>query len=64
MVVGLNAKDYHGKLRELRLTTLEDNRTHGDMIQTWKYLHGQNPGGEGFFKMSDVQHGRSSRHSA
>ena len=64
MVVGLHAKDYHGKLRELRLTTLEDRRTRGDMIQTWKYMHGQNPGGEQLFKKSDVQHGRLSRHTS
>ena len=33
------------------------------MIQTWKYLHNQNPGGEKLFKRSEEQHARSSRHT-
>ena len=63
MVVGLRSKDYSGKLRELKLTTLQERRIRGDMIQTWKYLHNQNPGGEKLFKRSEEQHARSSRHT-
>ena len=64
MVVGLRSKCYHDKLRELHLTTLQDRRIRGDMIQTWKYLHGRNPGRECLFKMSDAQHDRQSRHTS
>ena len=39
MVSGLKGKTHHEKLKEVGLTTLEDRRTRGDMIQVWKTLH-------------------------
>ena len=39
MVSGLKGKTYHDRLREVGLTTLEDRRVRGDMIQVWKTLH-------------------------
>ena len=63
MVVGLVSTSYEGKLRELNLTSLSERRARGDMIQVWKYLHKQNPGGERLFKMSNEQHTRLSRHT-
>ena len=50
MVVGLRAKSYEGKLKELNLTTLKERRERGDLIQVWKYVHGQNSGGMGMFE--------------
>ena len=41
--------------------SLQDRRIRGDMIQTWKYLDGQNP--ESGFGMAADQHSRSSRHT-
>ena len=58
------ATSYEGKLRELGLTTLQRRRERGDMIQTWKYLHGQNPGGMDLFRMASEQHSRLSRHTS
>ena len=63
MVVGLVSTSYEGKLRELNLTSLRERRVRGDMIQVWKYLHKQKPGGEKLFKMSNEQHTRLSRHT-
>ena len=64
MVVGLKATSYEGKLKELGLTSLKSRRERGDMIQTWKYVHNQNPGGDKLFKMASEQHTRSSRHTS
>ena len=63
MVTGLRSKTYEGKLRELNLPSLYDRRIRGDLIQTWKYLHHHNPGGEKLFKMAGDQHQRLSRHT-
>ena len=63
MVVGLISTSYEDKLRELNLTSLRERRVRGDMIQVWKYLHKQNPGGERLFQMSNEQHMRLSRHT-
>ena len=41
MVSGLDGKTYEEKLKECGLTTLEERRERGDMIQVWKTLHGQ-----------------------
>ena len=41
MVSGLSSNSYEGRLAELGLSTLEERRTRGDLIQTWKILHGQ-----------------------
>ena len=64
MVLGLKATSYEGKLKELGLTTLQERRERGDMIQVWKYLHEQNPGGDKLFERSSEQHNRPSRHTA
>ena len=64
MVTGLRSKVYSDELRELKLTTLHDRRIRGDMIQTWKYVHGRNPGGKNLFNMSKDQHERLSRHTS
>ena len=63
MVAGLKSNSYEGKLNELNLTTLQERRIRGDMIQVWKYLHGQNCGGNKLFQMANRQHVRSSRHT-
>ena len=62
MVVGLKSNTYEQKLKELDLTSLQERRMRGDMIQVWKYLHRQNCGGNELFKMANEQHVRSSRH--
>ena len=64
MIVGLKARTYDGKLREINLTSLHERRLRGDVIQVWKYMHKQNPGGDKLFKMSNEQHLRSSRHTS
>ena len=40
MTSGLSSGTYMERLAELDLTTLEERRQRGDMIQTWKILHG------------------------
>ena len=40
MVAGLRGRTYEQKLKEVGLTTLEDRRTRGDMIQTFRILNG------------------------
>ena len=40
MISGLQGQSYQDKLSELELMSLEDRRVRGDMIQTWKILHG------------------------
>ena len=40
MTSGLSSVTYVEKLAEVGLTTLEERRRHGDMIQTWKIHHG------------------------
>ena len=64
MVYGLRATTYAGKLKELGLTTSAARREHADIIQVWKHVHGQNPGGKDLFKMASEQHMRSSRHTS
>ena len=39
MTSGLVGRTYEEQLAEVGLTTLEDRRVRGDMIQTWKILH-------------------------
>ena len=41
MVSGLEGKSYEDRLQECGLTSLEDRRQRGDMIEVWKILHGQ-----------------------
>ena len=64
MVHGLKAKTYDGRLKELGLTTLQSRRERGDMIQVWKYLHEQSPGGDKLFARASEQHSRTSRHTS
>jgi len=40
MTSGLSGSTYEEKLREVGLTSLENRRKRGDMIQVWKILHG------------------------
>ena len=40
MVAGLKGRTYQDKLREVGLTSLEDRRERGDMIQTFKIIQG------------------------
>ena len=40
MVAGLKGKSYQEKLKEVGLTSLEDRRERGDMIQTCRIIHG------------------------
>ena len=54
MVSGLQGKTYEERLAECGLTTLEERRTRGDMIQTWKIIHGvDNVDKKTWFKMVD-----------
>ena len=39
MISGLTGGSYEEKLAEIGLTTLEQRRKRGDMIQTWKIIH-------------------------
>ena len=41
MVSGLEGKSYEDRLQECGLTSLEDRRQRGDMIEVWKILRGQ-----------------------
>ena len=60
MVIGLRAKTYEGKLKELGLTTLQERRKRGDLIQVWKLVHG----GSNLIRLAPDQHARLSRHTA
>ena len=40
MTSGLKSDNYEDKLKEVGLSTLKQRRMRGDMIQTWKILHG------------------------
>ena len=63
IVEGLKSVSYEKKLKEISLTSLQDRRMRGDMIQVWKYLHGQSPGGDKLFnRVNDQQ--RFSRHTS
>ena len=39
MISGLNSNDYQGKLKEIKLASLESRRVRFDMIQVYKILH-------------------------
>ena len=53
MVVGLKSSTYEGKLKEINLTSSEERRLRGDMIQVWKYMHDKNCGKDGLFRMAN-----------
>ena len=40
MVAGLRSRNYEEKLKEVGLTSLEDRRSRGDMIQTFRIING------------------------
>ena len=40
MVSGHHSQTYQGRLLELGMMTLEERRVRGDMLRTWKILHG------------------------
>ena len=40
MVSGLKGRSYLDKLKEVNLTTLEERRERGDMIQTFRIVQG------------------------
>ena len=42
MDLGVKGKTYEEKLKELGLTTLEERRVRGDMIEVFKIMHGFN----------------------
>ena len=53
MISGLTGGSYEEKLAEIGLTTLEQRRKRGDMIQTWKIIHGaDNVQKETWFEMT------------
>ena len=53
---------YEEKLKQVGLTTLEDRRTRGDLIQTFKILHQcDNIPVSTFFKMAGSNHGHATR---
>ena len=60
MVAGLKSRSYEGKLKELGLTSLEERRKRGDLIQVWKYIHG----GSNLIRLASDQHARLSRQTA
>ena len=41
MVSGLKERSYEGRLAEVGLTTLTARRKRGDVIEVWKFLHGE-----------------------
>ena len=47
MISGLHSQTYQDRLLELGMTTLEERRVRGDMLQTWKILHGHDNVKEG-----------------
>jgi len=42
LICNLGEKNYEEKLKELGLQTLEERRLRGDLIETYKYMHGYN----------------------
>ena len=63
MVSGLSSKNYHDRLKEVGLTTLETRRERGDMIQIWKIVHQKdNVDPAIWFEMASVNN-RLTRHS-
>lgn len=62
MTSGLKSQDYEGKLRELNLTTLQDRRRRGDLIEVWKMLQGiENINVATFFTLVDDYSNRTTR---
>ena len=64
MVVGLRSLNYEDKLKEIQLLSLQERRQRGDMIQVWKYLHGQNLGGDALLNKAQDQHIKNTRHTS
>ena len=65
MVSGFGGDSYEGKLDELGLTMLEKRRIRGDILQTWKILHGHDDIKEAlWFKRLGANSVRETRASA
>ena len=64
-ISGLNSSTYSDKLKELKITSLEDRRTRFDMIQVYKILHNVDKVDENvWFKRANVSSGRVTRLTA
>jgi Reverse transcriptase (RNA-dependent DNA polymerase)/Endonuclease-reverse transcriptase len=50
MVSGLQSRDYEGRLRELKLTTLEERRHQADMLQMYKLMSGEQAAEAAWFR--------------
>lgn len=65
MVSGLEGKTYEDRLKEVGLTTLEDRRQRGDMIEVWKILHGKDDVDSGtWFSLAGEHAQRETRQSS
>ena len=57
IVKGLKKMEYEERLRRLKMTTLENRRLRGDMIETWKILSGrEDTYSSQFFQMANCSH--------
>ena len=57
IVKGLRNMEYEERLRRLKMTTLENRRLCGDMIETWKILNGREDiDSSQFFQMTTCSH--------
>ena len=65
MISGLNSNDYKGKLKEIKLCSLESRRIRFDMIQVYKILHKIDKVEEStWFTRTGQTHGRVTRQSS
>ena len=64
MVCGLDDLSYEEKLKKVKLTSLEDRRLRGDMIQVWKFIHGKSIMDPRTFTMAATSNSRTTRHTA
>ena len=57
IVKGLRKMKYEERLRRLKMTTLENRRLRGDIIETWKILNGREDiDSSQFFQMATCSH--------
>ena len=64
MTTGLKGRTYEEKLHECKLTTLQDRRIRGDLIQVWKLLHGKQDVDASIWFHSSLANVRDTRRSA